>query len=45
MIATDGRTKDWSDLVFACQNKVSPDWEPDENPAFHVYARSAAMPA
>ena len=45
MIATDGRTKKWSDLVLAYQNKVQPDWEPDENPAHHVYARSAAMPA
>ena len=45
MIATDGRTKKWSDPVLAYQNEVSPDWEPDENPAHHVYARSAAMSA
>ena len=45
MIATDGRTKNWSDPVLAYQNKVLPDWEPDENPAHHVYARSAANPA
>ena len=45
MIATDGRTKNGSDPVLAYQNEVSPDWEPDENPAHHVYARSAAMSA
>ncbi len=45
MIALNGRTKNWSDPVLACQSKVSPDWEPDENPAHHIYARSAAMPA
>jgi hypothetical protein len=44
MIATDGRTKNWSDPVLAYQDKVLPDWEPDENPAHHVYARSAAPP-
>ena len=45
MIATDGRTKNWSDPVLAYQNRVSPHWEADENPAHHVYAHSAAMPA
>jgi len=45
MIATDGRTKNWPDLVLVYQNKASLDWEPDENSAHHVYARSAAMSA